>query len=153
MNVHSIMMIVVLCASFLTAINLAHHDWKHKTIPLTSLLIWMALSISYAGMCTTKYNSVFLHRPLHTVTFDSFSIFCGIALLLQVYQTLRRQSMIGTADLIVFVTFSAWLPPEKTPILLLVSGVISIMLTWHIKNNLVPFLPGLFFAWFICLWI
>ncbi len=142
-----IMMIVVQSVSALTALALVHHDWKHQTIPLHTLGIWLFITLCHAILCTFS-----THHTLSIInhigfSYDSCLALTGTAIFLWVYQWIRGKAMIGTADLIVLISFSAWIPVETIPLLLLISGSTALILTYYFKREAVPFLPGLFLAW------
>ncbi len=141
------MMIVVYSVSVLTALALVHHDWKHQTIPLYTLGIWLFITLCHAVHCTfSTHNTLPIINHIGFSS-DSCLALTGTAILLWGYQWIRGKAMIGTADLIILISFSAWISVENVPLLLLISGSAALILTYYLKRKTVPFLPGLFLAW------
>ncbi len=151
MTLYLIMMIAVQGASLLTAMALVHHDWKYQTIPLSTLSIWLLVTLCYAILCAFSNNHTHALINHSGFTYDSCLALTSTTILLSGYQYIRGKAMIGLADLIILASFSAWIPIEKVPTILLISGGVAIILTRYFKRETAPFLPGLLLAWLIAL--
>ncbi|MES2253072.1 MAG: prepilin peptidase [Pseudomonadota bacterium] len=120
------------CLGALLALYLSWQDWRTQSIPLWGLLAWVAL-------CAF---SAFYGTP----SCMAFSLLFGVSICLAVYQYLRKQELIGLADLIVLTSLSAWIDVSKLPALFLLCGTLGILATVVLKNKRFPFLSVLFLA-------
>ena len=76
----------------------------------------------------------------------AFVLLSGISLSLAAYQHLRKKVLIGSADLILLTSLSAWIESYKLPALLVICGTLGILASVFSKNHRFPFLAVLFFA-------
>ncbi|MDP4725597.1 MAG: hypothetical protein NWR39_01715 [Pseudomonadota bacterium] len=120
------------CLAAILAAYLSWQDWRHQSIPVLGLLGWIVVSASLAF-----YGNASL---------VTFCILSGISISISLYQHFSEKVYIGTADLIILTSLSAWIQTTQLPMLFLTCGVLGIISAAVLKSKRFPFLPALFLA-------